>query len=181
MGTPITTLAAALPAAEFVEHHCTVVEAPPDRVWDALHATTWAELRLTRPLMLARGLGLRRGRPVPLLGPGGPVETVRSDPPHYAAGVRVARPWQPVPDRGPDMATLDEIAAFSGRGWLKFGMDFRLHELPGGRTRLETTTLCEPTDGHARRAFARYWRVIRPFSGLIRREMLRAVRRRAER
>ena len=36
-------LATALPDAEFVEHHDIVVAATPDRVWDALLATRWAE------------------------------------------------------------------------------------------------------------------------------------------
>ena len=58
------------------------------------------------------------------------------------------------------------------------GMDFSLHPLPGERTRLATSTLCEPIDKDARRHFARYWRAIPPFSGLIRMDMLRAVARR---
>jgi hypothetical protein len=60
-------------------------------------------------------------------------------------------------------------------------MDFRLHPLPGERTRLETTTRCEPTDDDARRRFARYWGLIRPFSGLIRLDLLRAVARHSRR
>jgi hypothetical protein len=42
----------------------------------------------------------------------------------------------------------------------------------------ETRIVC--TDEASRRAFLRYWRVIRPFSGLIRLEMLRLLRNAAE-
>jgi hypothetical protein len=35
------------------------------------------------------------------------------------------------------------------------------------------------TDDHSRRVFGRYWLLIRPFSGLIRREWLAAIARRA--
>jgi len=60
-------------------------------------------------------------------------------------------------------------------------MDFRLTPLPGGRTHLETTTRSDGTDDVARRPFRSYWTVIAPFSGLLRRDILRAVARRAER
>ena len=45
---------------------------------------------------------------------------------------------------------------------------------------LATETRVRCTDDAARRSFARYWRVVRPFSGLIRTEALRAIRRTAE-
>jgi hypothetical protein len=44
---------------------------------------------------------------------------------------------------------------------------------------LSTETTVEPSDAYARRRFLRYWRVIRPFSGLVRRSWLRAAARRA--
>src|SRR5206468_4388338 len=40
---------------------------------------------------------------------------------------------------------------------------------------LTTETSVEPSDAAARRRFLRYWRVIRPFSGLVRRSWLRAA------
>jgi hypothetical protein len=45
---------------------------------------------------------------------------------------------------------------------------------------LTTETRVHVADPAARRKFARYWRVIRPFSGLIRILMLRGAKRRAE-
>ena len=48
----------------------------------------------------------------------------------------------------------------------------------GSLVATETRVRC--TDAAARRSFARYWRVVRPFSGLIRTEALRAIRRTAE-
>jgi hypothetical protein len=47
-------------------------------------------------------------------------------------------------------------------------------------TLLETETRVLATGPRAKRAFAAYWLVVRPGSGLIRRELLRAVARRAE-
>jgi hypothetical protein len=47
-------------------------------------------------------------------------------------------------------------------------------------TVLSTETRVLATDAAARRRFRRYWLAIRPFSGLIRRVWLRAIKRRAE-
>ena len=177
----LRTLGEALPHAEFTEHHDLVVEAPPPVVWDALRATRWSDLRVSLPLLAVRGLGLRvpdddRGL---LVGPGGPTPLVLLDEPRYAVGASVAQPWRARPELGPGISSLEDLAAFDRPDWLRMGMDFTLHPLPGDRTRLATSTLCEPTDATAARHFARYWRIIRPFSGLIRMDMLRAVARRA--
>ena len=175
----IETLAQSLPRAEFVEEHSLVIDAAPESVWDALQTTRWSDLRWTRVFLAARGLGFAgRGESRRILDRG-PVVVVCSQQPHYVAGGRIARPWKAVPEMGPPIASLDELCAYEEPGWLKFGMDFTLHPLPGGRTRLATSTLCEPTDEQASRRFRRYWTVIRPFSGLIRREMLAAIGRRA--
>jgi hypothetical protein len=45
---------------------------------------------------------------------------------------------------------------------------------------LSTETRVQLTDDRSKRAFARYWLVVRPFSGVIRRFWLRAIARRAE-
>jgi hypothetical protein len=48
-----------------------------------------------------------------------------------------------------------------------------------GRLRTETRVLL--TDEASRRAFARYWLVVKPFSGLIRRRWLALARERIDR
>lgn len=177
----LTTLAQALPLEEFAEYHTTVVSARPEAVWTALHETRWGDLTVTIPLVMVRGLGRLSTRHSPrLLDPSGPVRVLLSELPAYVAGGRIAKPWKPRPDRGPDVDTLAELAAYDEPGWVKYGMDFALTPLPGGRTRVTTTTLCQPTDDSARHAFAPYWRLIRPFSALIRVDMLRAIGARAE-
>jgi hypothetical protein len=45
---------------------------------------------------------------------------------------------------------------------------------------LATETRVQASDAASRRRFHLYWLVIRPFSGLIRRDMLRAIKREAE-
>jgi hypothetical protein len=50
----------------------------------------------------------------------------------------------------------------------------------GDGSRVGTETRIAATDDTARRRFGRYWRLVGPFSSITRREMLAAIRRRAE-
>jgi hypothetical protein len=58
-------------------------------------------------------------------------------------------------------------------------MDLRAEPLPGGCSLLVTETRVAAVDEHARRAFLRYWRLVGPFSRLIRRRWLAAIARSA--
>ncbi|WP_288798241.1 hypothetical protein [uncultured Arsenicicoccus sp.] len=174
-------LARALPRAEFTEHHDTVVAAPPERAWDALMGIRWADLALARPLFAVRTLGRLELADTLVTDPRGPGRPTHVDPPHYYASGLAGRPWEPRADAQRPIESLDQLREFTEPGWLRYGMDFRLTPLAGGRTHLETTTRCDPTDEVARRRFRAYWTVIRPFSGILRRDLLRAIRTRAER
>jgi hypothetical protein len=83
---------------------------------------------------------------------------------------------------GGERVTLDAdgFAAFDRPGYAKVVWDFRLTP-EGNTTRLSTETRIRCLDAESRRRFRRYWRVIRPFSGLIRLARLRAVAREATR
>ena len=59
-------------------------------------------------------------------------------------------------------------------GTVRLAADFRAEPAAGG-TLLSTETRVLATDERARRAFKHYWRVVGPFSALIRRRWLRAV------
>jgi hypothetical protein len=64
-------------------------------------------------------------------------------------------------------------------GTAKAAWSFTVNRRPGGAVlRTETRVLC--ADAATRRRFRAYWLAIRPFSGLIRRELLAAVRSAAE-
>jgi hypothetical protein len=65
-------------------------------------------------------------------------------------------------------------------GMAKAAWNFAVHPGTGGRTVLTTETRVLCADHATWRRFRIYWAVIRPFSGLIRREMLAAVRDTAE-
>ncbi|WP_284283786.1 hypothetical protein [Arsenicicoccus piscis] len=88
----------------------------------------------------------------------------------------VGKPWSVVPQRV-TMTSMEDVTSFTDPGWLKYGMEWVLHPLPEDRTLVETRTLCEATDATARRRFGIYWLGIRGASGLVRREMISALRR----
>ena len=74
---------------------------------------------------------------------------------------------------------LDDLGRPLPDGWVRIGMDFRLSPAGTG-TWLATETRVLASGPRARRAFVACWVVIRAGSGLIRRELLLAVARRAE-
>ena len=73
-----------------------------------------------------------------------------------------------------------DFVAFDEPGWAKAAWNFGLTPTPDGRVRLTTETRVRCTDAASRRRFRAYWLVVRPFSGLIRRIVLREIRRQAE-
>ncbi len=71
--------------------------------------------------------------------------------------------------------------AFSESGYAKAAWNFRVHEESNGRVVLTTETRVLCLDEASRRSFRRYWHVIRPFSGWIRRQALQVVKAESER
>ena len=65
-------------------------------------------------------------------------------------------------------------------GTAKAAWNFAVRQHPNGGTELRTETRVLCADAASRWRFRAYWTLIRPFSGLIRREMLAAVRVHAE-
>jgi len=174
-GTP---LALALPGCRFASRHGAVIDAPPELVWSVLHELRWVDLRVSLVLCAVRGLGGRSAGRRRLVDPPGPMTPIQQQPSRYLCSGQIGKPWTPRPVTGPAMQDLDGLRAFTEPGWLKYGMEWTLTPLPGGRTFVETATLCEPTDEAAARRFAAYWQGIRVFSGLIRRDILAALQRR---
>jgi hypothetical protein len=166
-----------LPRFEVVQRHALSVDAPVPRVFEAVRGFDLAGSRVSRMLFRARGL-LRPG-PLGLdqLLYRGFVVLGEEPPGELLLGL-VGRPWTPL---GGVVQRLDAdgFRAFDRPGFAKVAWNFTVGAR-GSRSRVETETRIHCTDERSRRAFARYWRLIGPFSGLIRREALRSIRRGAE-
>ena len=154
--------------------HTRRVHASDDDVFAAIEAVTPRELPLFRTLMRLRGLGrssLGRELDTPFfaqLARQG-FTVLSRDPPHGLVLGLVGKPW-----RG-EVGRADDFGAFAEPGAVRVATDVAV---ANGRLRTETRIVA--TDAAARRRFRAYWLVIRPGSGLIRREWLRAIARRAD-
>jgi len=182
----VLTIDDLLPAPHFRERHERRIAAPPAAVWDAVQDLRLGDLALSRALMGIRLL------PAQLAGrteasrmvegrllDEGPVAVLASDPDHAVLGGGVMQPWRLTGGDEPPELDAPALQAFAEPGWVKVGFDLVIE--PSGRgSRLSTETRITATDPRTRARFGLYWLVIRLGSGLIRRDMLRAVARRAE-
>jgi hypothetical protein len=187
-----TVLDRLVPTFQAAERHSATIAASANQVWAALTQVTVGELRLFRLLMglrvlLGRLLGRPRARfdvEESLLG-----WAVRFGFTILGKEVRrelvvgaIGQPWRLVGGRGMAVAGGDDFAAFDQAGYAKMAANFQLVPDAGGRAvQLTTETRVACTDAASARRFARYWWLIRPASGAIRRSWLAAIKRRAER
>jgi hypothetical protein len=185
----MTRLAELLPAYDFNEVHVRWVEAPPERVYEAIKDVTAGEMPLVRLLFAIRSLpGKLTGKgQLPAAKHESLYEqmlefgfTVLDEQParELVVGI-VDQAWKLDGGETAVMRGRGDFLAFSEPGFIKAAMSFELSEEAGG-THLRTETRVQATDPNARRKFGRYWRLIRPGSGAIRRSWLRAAKRRAE-
>jgi hypothetical protein len=171
-----TALDEQLPRWHHREWHAVPVGTPADVTLAALDALTWREVPLFRVLMGIRSLGQASRSPdrrvlADFTGTGF-TELTRSGTEVVYAGI--GRPWSP----GGGMRAVSSAAEFrdfAEPGWAKMAINFRVAD-----GTLSTETRVWLTSASARRGFAAYWLVVRPFSGLIRRAWLAAAARRAK-
>jgi len=181
--SPERLLDVALPQWDFAERHARLVHASPAVVWQALQDASMRDLPVTRGLMRVRMPGRRpsgrRDRLVlDALPPG---ELARREKAELMLGLVAPLSLRIDANSLTALRPVDseDFQRTLPDGWVRIGMDFRLSPAGTG-TRLETETRVRATGPRAKRVFGRYWLVIRLGSGLIRRELLRAVARRAE-
>ena len=185
-----------LPRHEFAGRHSAWVAAPVDVVFDAVATTDLASPWVVRLLMGIRAV------PAVASAPGGAWRRMREP----RGPVTLKRVMGYDFARLEERPGRELVLGLEGRFWTPTGRlvptdpaRFREPLAPGlaraawswavqpearnGRTgtRLTTETRVVCADAPARASFSRYWRVVRPFSGLIRRSMLRAILREAER
>ena len=174
----MVTLGEMVPSPHFRERHERRIAAPPAAVWEAIEELSLGDLRISRALMRVRYLGRRRavrGRLIER----GPVPTLAVDPERALVAGGVLQPWKLRGGATPPALDAEQLRAFAEPGWVKVAFDFVLVPDAGG-TRLSTETRVAATDARTRRIFGVYWLAIRAGSGLIRRDLLRAVARSAE-
>ena len=74
----------------------------------------------------------------------------------------------------------ENFREFQTKGFAKAAWNFSLAEVGEAEIRLSTETRVQCLDESSLTKFSFYWRFIQPFSGLIRQEMLRLIKQKAE-
>jgi hypothetical protein len=164
-----------LPEHDFEEKHSIGIRADTATVYDAAQNANFGESWIVRTLLTLRGMSadaltLRNltYSKFRILG-----ERPAKELPIGLAG-RFWTPWGDLQD-----VNADNFKAFDKRGYAKAVWNFSL-DADGENTRLTTETRIKCLDDASRRSFGFYWTVVRPFSGLIRMEMLKTIKRKGE-
>ncbi|MFD0890199.1 hypothetical protein ACFQ08_37120 [Streptosporangium algeriense] len=163
------------------ERHELHIRQRPEAVWAALNTLSPGELPLVRLLMSVRSLSARRADDAPTM-----------------LGTMISRGWFELAGEPQRYVVLGSISQFWRLRSAEFRRDcpagrFRDHDVPGFAksaslfeliptehgTLLRTETRVTAGSVAARRRMLAYWRLIRPFSGMIRRVMLHAIARKA--
>lgn len=170
-----------LPGYDVAMRHEREAAVSASEAWAALQRANLARSVLIRTLLALRGLrapwarrpltlaSLARSQFVPL----------GEQPGRELAFGLVGRFW--TPSGGRIAVAPDAFRDFARAGYAKAVWTFTVEETTAGTTRLATETRVLCTDDASRRRFWLYWLVVGPFAGLIRKAMLAAVVREAER
>jgi hypothetical protein len=174
-----------VPNPQFRMCHSRVIAAPLAEIWDELNTVPMSALPLGLVLESLRLLPAKpSGKKHPSLARRTfldvtPIPILFSEPPHVVISAGLSQAWRLQGGSTPPVLDAVGLREWTGNGWLKVGMEFRLESTPKGNL-LSTETRIQAMDPETMRAFTAYWFVIRPFSGVIRWEVLRVVAHRAE-
>jgi hypothetical protein len=167
-----------LPVYDVTERHqALIVSGSVDEVYAAVRRLDMSSARITPWLFRLRGMQtptaltldqLLKMRFI-LLG-----ERVNEE---LLLGV-VGKFWKPCGDLR--RLDVEGYRAFDEEGYAKAAWNFSLAQRSADRVLLRTETRVRCMDARSRRRFRLYWRLVGPFSGLIRMEMLREIKRQVE-
>jgi len=164
-----------LPEFDVRSRHAIEIDAPAERVARAAYAWRLDSSPIIRLLVRLRGLGKRAGTIRDAMAGAGFSVIAERENEEMVLGV-AGRFWA-LSESANLVRTPDEesFRRFDRKGCAKAAMTFRIEALDPARTRLSTETRVLCCDRAARRSFRLYWTLIGPFSGLIRREILRGI------
>lgn len=158
------------------EVHSIRVDRSPAQLYPIARHLDFSSSFITKTLFALRGLSTKAMNLDAMVSGPGPFRLIaESDDEFVVAGI--GRP-------GGDLVTFetkDKFQEMQDPGLIKICWNFSLHRdnEKTDSTVVRTETRIQSTDRKARVIFSLYWLFVRPFSGLIRLEMLRIVRRTA--
>ena len=169
-----------MPVYDFSERHETTIRASTEKVYAAVNETNLTDSWLIWGLFALRGLGWSSASSnLTLRDMTKDRFVILGEKPNEEILLGIAGKFWTL------TGNLQKIDAgnfkqFSEKGFAKAVWTFSIDE-QDGKTRLATETRIQCLDQEARKSFALYWTIVEPFSGLIRQEMLRLIKEKAER
>ncbi len=160
---------------DFEEKHSIAIGADASTVYEAAQNVDFSESFIVRMLLRLRGMSAD-GLSLRNLG----YSKFRILAAHPAKELLIGlagrfwTPWGDLQD-----VNADNFKEFDKTGYAKAVWNFSL-DPDGDKTRLTTETRIKCLGADTKRSFGRYWMFIQPFSGLIRMEMLKTIKRKAE-
>lgn len=161
-----------LPKYDFSEKHDRLVNGTPRDAYDALQKIDLSQSTVIRFLLWLRGLKLRT------------FEQIRNrflllhdEPSKEIVMGLIAQPWKL--DEGILPISKDQFLNFNEPNYAKAVWNFTFEQIDN-KTLVSTETRIQCTDQASKNKFRVYWFFIRPFSGLIRIEMLRLLKKKFE-
>jgi hypothetical protein len=176
-----------LPDFDVSEYHELEIRASPERVYEAASNLNLSRSKIVRLLLAARGMPSRLRRTnesaqEPCFNLDGLLQSgfvlLGEDPQKELLLGLVGKFWTPAGSI--QKIKADDFQVFHEKGFAKAVWNFAMDEKSPDKIRLSTQTRVLCLDDASRSRFRFYWTFIRPFSGLIRMEVLRAIRKEAE-
>lgn len=164
-----------LPNSHFAEAHTIAINSSPERVWRIVSNLEFSHSRLIRFLFALRGMPARM-MTLEELQRSGFIRLEQHENSELIIGL-IGQFWKP-------SGNLQKFDASEFRSWVVTGFakatwSFKI-TTERNLSIVETETRIQCLDEKSRSRFAKYWFFIRPFSGVIRRAILRSIKREAE-
>lgn len=165
-----------LSTPHFSERHDIIVKASARKVYEAAWQVDFADSFAVRWLLRLRGMPTSNfslaavERSI--------FKKLEEDPGREVVLGLIGRFWTLFGDLRP-IRTPEAFQSFEEAGYAKAVWNFSVTD-EGEFSRLTTETRVRCLDDESRRSFGFYWTIIKPFSGAIRTEILKAVKQRAE-
>jgi len=164
-----------MPEYHFAEKHSILIKQSPQHIWPIIDQMDMSGSRIIRFLFALRGMparmtsleGLSKERFIRL-------EQKQNE--DLVIGL-IGQFWKPSGNL--QLFSPPDFTNWNHEGFCKGTWDFTIRP-QGDYSLVETETRVFCTNEKTRQQFSRYWFFIRPFSGLIRKEILKGLKKKAE-
>jgi hypothetical protein len=161
------------PLYDFSESHKILIKCSPQKAYETLITLNFSESIFIRCLFWLRGLNSRNLQHLRER-----FTLLYNEPSKEIILGLIARPWKL--SGGRLHLSKEDFQSFSEPDYAKIVWNFTFEHQNENETLVSTETRILCTDIKSRKKFRKYWFFIRPFSGLIRIEILRILRKKLE-